>query len=76
MLDAIVADGRARDRVGFKAAGGIRSVADAARYVALVQSAFGSVGPQRFRIGASGLLAELLAALGGTAPASPSPSSY
>jgi deoxyribose-phosphate aldolase len=68
MLDAIVADPRARDVVGFKAAGGIRSVADAARYVALVRSAFGTVTPQRFRIGASGLIGELLAVLGGATP--------
>jgi deoxyribose-phosphate aldolase len=76
MLEAITADPRSRERVGFKAAGGIRSVADAARYIALVQAAFGAVTPQRLRIGASGLLGELLATLGGTPPAAATKAGY
>ncbi len=52
-------------RVGFKAAGGIRTVADAAAYIALVADTLGAVTPQRFRIGASGLLNDIEAVLGG-----------
>jgi deoxyribose-phosphate aldolase len=52
-------------QVGFKAAGGIRSVADAAAYIALVADTLGTVTPQRFRIGASGLLNDIEAVLGG-----------
>jgi deoxyribose-phosphate aldolase len=70
LLDAIVADSRARPGVGFKASGGIRTVADAAIYIALTQAAFGEVTPRRFRIGASSLLADIEAVLGGTAAAS------
>ncbi len=50
---------------GFKAAGGIRSLGDAATYLGLAEATLGAtwVTPQRFRIGASGLLDELLAVL-------------
>ena len=53
--------------VGFKASGGIRSLADATRYLALAEEVMGPgwVRPARFRIGASGLLDAVLAALGG-----------
>lgn len=57
--------------IGFKAAGGIRTVADAALYIGLVRDAFGSVGPARFRIGASGLLDDIEAVLGGGARPAP-----
>ena len=58
---------------GFKASGGVRTVADAAQYIALVRDILGasSVGPARFRIGASGLLDDIEAVLGGTAPGAP-----
>jgi deoxyribose-phosphate aldolase len=59
-------------RVGFKAAGGIRTTADAAAYLALADAILGAgwVTPARFRFGASGLLGELLATRdGGAAPA-------
>jgi deoxyribose-phosphate aldolase len=67
MLDAIAADGGTRDRVGFKPSGGIRTVADAGAYMDLVAAALGSAAlqPARFRIGASGLLNDIEAVLGG-----------
>lgn len=67
LLQAIADDPATRDRVGFKPAGGIRTVADAARYMALVAEILGAdaVNPQRFRIGASGLLDDIHAVLGG-----------
>lgn len=62
MLDAIAADG---GRCGFKAAGGIRTLADAAMYLDLAQSRLGAdwIDPAHFRIGASALFDELVAAL-------------
>jgi deoxyribose-phosphate aldolase len=65
LLQAIADDPAARHRVGFKPAGGIRTVADAARYMALVTEILGAdaVNPQRFRIGASGLLDDINAVL-------------
>jgi deoxyribose-phosphate aldolase len=68
MLGAIAADAAACTRVGFKAAGGIRTVADAALYIGLVATLLGPqvVHPGRFRIGASGLLNDIEAVLGGT----------
>ena len=70
MLKAIAAHARARIRVGFKASGGIRSVADAATYIALCGETLGpqSVGPGRLRIGASSLLDDIEAVLAGAAP--------
>ncbi len=52
---------------GFKASGGIRTVADGARYLSLAESMMGAdwIGRERFRIGASGLLDEVVAALDG-----------
>jgi len=54
-------------RVGFKAAGGVRSLADAATYFALADEILGGgwAEPARFRIGASGLLTEIRRVLGG-----------
>lgn len=74
MLSAIAAHPRGA-AVGFKASGGIRTVADAAGYIALVRGMLGpqALGPQRLRFGASGLLADIERILaGGTAAASPS----
>jgi deoxyribose-phosphate aldolase len=53
-------------RVGFKAAGGIRTTADAAAYLALADMLVepGWASPRRFRFGASGLLDDLLRTLG------------
>lgn len=63
MLAAIRARGA---NAGFKAAGGIRTLAQAAPYVDLVGQALGAeaLDPRRFRIGASALLDEIEAALG------------
>lgn len=51
---------------GFKAAGGIRTVTDAAGYFALADARFGATWatPKRFRLGASSLLADVLRVLG------------
>jgi deoxyribose-phosphate aldolase len=67
MLEAIAADARAKKSVGFKAAGGIRTVADARTYVDLVTQLLGAsaVAPARFRIGASALLGDIQRVLGG-----------
>ena len=69
LLQAVDDNAAARGRVGFKAAGGVRTLADAAVYIALVRGAWGdaAVAPARFRIGASGLLDQIEAFLGGRA---------
>jgi deoxyribose-phosphate aldolase len=68
LLAAIAGDAAARGRVGFKPAGGIRTVADAALYIDLTAQALGAeaVNARRFRIGASGLLSDIEAVLAGT----------
>ncbi len=67
MLGAIAADVGAAKRVGFKPSGGIRSVSDAAVYIALVEEILGAdaLNPQRFRIGASSILGDIEAVLSG-----------
>ncbi|MBC8056886.1 MAG: deoxyribose-phosphate aldolase, partial [Rhizobiales bacterium] len=78
MLNAIAADPR-RDHVGLKASGGIRTVAEATTYFALVENILGAqaLTPQRFRIGASSLLNDIEAVLGSrTAPPPAAPGSY
>ncbi|MHB1273675.1 MAG: deoxyribose-phosphate aldolase [Rhodanobacter sp.] len=62
MLDAIAAAG---GRCGFKAAGGIRTLADAKVYLDLAEARLGGgwSDPAHFRIGASALFAELTAIL-------------
>jgi deoxyribose-phosphate aldolase len=64
MLEAIRAQAAS---VGLKIAGGVRSVEDAARYLAQADAAMGPqwVTPATFRFGASGLLDVLEAALAG-----------
>jgi deoxyribose-phosphate aldolase len=76
MLAAITADAQAKDRAGFKASGGVRRVADAAAYLDLVEAVLGpaALAPSRFRIGASALLDDIEAVLGGRA--GPSAASY
>lgn len=66
VLAAIAAHPVAAGRVGFKPAGGVRTVADAALYIALTAQHLGpaAVCPQRFRIGASGLLGDIETVLG------------
>ncbi len=71
MLNAIRADQASAGRVGFKPSGGIRTVAEAAVYLSLTEEALGEAAlqPTRFRIGASSLLNDIEALLGGqTAP--------
>ena len=71
MLQAIAGTPQAAGRVGFKASGGIRTVADAAVYMALCEALLGphALRPARFRIGASSLLNDIEALLGGRAAA-------
>lgn len=78
MLRVIAADASAATRVGFKAAGGIRSVADAVPYLDLVASVLGdaALGPLRFRIGASALWSDIVAVLEGTAAPGARPAGY
>ena len=68
MLQAIAAHPRGA-AVGFKASGGVRTVADAAAYIALVRQILGEAAltPARLRFGASGLLADIEAVLAGEA---------
>lgn len=79
MLETIAADAHAVQRVGFKPSGGIRTVADAAAYMALHSAALGpqALTPRRFRIGASSILGDIEAILGGDmAPALAPAGSY
>lgn len=79
MLATIAADPHAAGRVGFKASGGIRTVADAALYLALCEQALGrdALRAGRFRIGASSLLDDIEAVLGGrAAPPAVTPGLY
>jgi len=73
MLRAIAADAQARERAGFKASGGIRTVSAAMPYLDAVEQVLGAsaLSPARFRIGASSLLADIEAVLAGAAPATP-----
>jgi deoxyribose-phosphate aldolase len=66
MFECIAATGGG---CGLKVAGGVRTLADALRYLDLAEARMGSewVGPAHFRIGASALLAELTACLGNPA---------
>lgn len=64
MLETI-RDLNVADRVGFKAAGGVKTSEEAAQYLALASSILGQewLNAQHFRFGASSLLANLLATL-------------
>ena len=66
MLDAIHTALFAERRVGFKAAGGIRTLGQAAAYLGLADEIMGPgwATPATFRFGASGLLDAILQALG------------
>lgn len=65
MLKEIKASGL--PAAGFKASGGVRSVLDAAGYIAQTEAALGaaSLNPQRLRFGASGLLTDIESVLSG-----------
>ncbi len=71
MLAAIVehaaADPVTVSRIGFKPSGGIRTVADATTYMTLCSEYLGpqALSPKRFRIGASSILSDIEAILGG-----------
>jgi deoxyribose-phosphate aldolase len=67
MLRQIAGHPAARHTAGFKASGGVRTVADAATYLRLVAEALGpeACRPERFRIGASGLLDDIEAVWAG-----------
>ncbi len=66
MIGAIT---RSKKPVGFKAAGGIRTLADAKTYLAIADEIMGPdwAKPETFRFGASGLLDALLTELSGRA---------
>lgn len=68
MLTAIKESGK---KVGFKAAGGVRTAEEAAEYIALARRIMGAdwVTPENFRFGASSLLNNLLTTLGHTTTA-------
>lgn len=73
LLRGIAGHPSARDHAGLKVSGGIRRVADALPYIALCRQLLGEAAlqPRRFRIGASSLLDDIEAVLGGsTAPVS------
>ena len=78
MLNAIAAHPNGA-RVGFKASGGIRTVADAIVYFRLVEQTLGAeaLAPKRLRLGASSLLNDIEAVLGGAnAPRVTAPGTY
>lgn len=52
----------ARRKAGFKASGGIKTIEDAKKYLVLTQTILGNpwINPERFRIGASSLLDNLI----------------
>jgi len=66
LLDVIAAANRRGLSIGFKASGGIRTIDDAEDYLTLYEQRFGSASASaaNFRIGASGLFKELMAAVG------------
>jgi deoxyribose-phosphate aldolase len=66
LLEVIAAARQRGHSIGFKASGGIRMIDDAQRYLTLYEQRFGadSASASGFRIGASGLFNELMAAVG------------
>jgi len=71
MLQEIAASGLGA--AGFKASGGIRTVADAQVYLGLVEARLGAaaINARRLRFGASGLLNDIEAVLSGTVATAP-----
>jgi deoxyribose-phosphate aldolase len=67
VLIEVIAAARPDRSIGFKASGGIRTIDDALVYLTLYEQKFGpgSASARNFRIGASGLFKELMAAAGG-----------
>ena len=79
LLRAIASSPAAREKVGFKPSGGIRTVADAATYLALTEAWLGpqALQARRFRIGASSVLSDIEAVLSGSAsPQAAGPAAY
>jgi deoxyribose-phosphate aldolase len=70
----VIQDLGVKDRVGFKAAGGVRSTEDASIYLDLADEIMGAgwIDARHFRFGASSLLGNLLKDLGHAADASAS----
>jgi deoxyribose-phosphate aldolase len=66
LMDVIAAAARRGRFIGFKASGGIRTIEDASVYLTLYEQRFGtgSASASNFRIGASVLFKELMAAAG------------
>lgn len=64
--------------VGLKVSGGIRTLAEASRYLTMAEEAMGAgwATPATFRIGASSLHGALMAAIDGAAPAAPAKGGY
>jgi deoxyribose-phosphate aldolase len=75
MLAAIAAHPR-HANVGFKASGGIRTVADARTYIELARATLGLVTPRNFRLGASALLADIVSLLSGAASSGAPPTTF
>ena len=75
MLTAIVENDT---KVGFKAAGGIRTAVDAMAYLKLAENLLGKewISPMQFRFGASGLLADIVATLNGDTAKDTNSSNY
>lgn len=68
ILEVLASLGEDVSPVGFKASGGVRTVADARVYIELAEEIMGEgwVSPDTFRFGASGLLDDILRHLGRT----------
>ncbi len=70
-----IKDMNVENKVGFKASGGVRTAEDAQKYIDIASELFGktwSEHPIKFRIGASGLLDNVLTQLGHTTESSKS----
>ena len=75
MLSVIKANNRC---CGFKAAGGVRTAAEAEQYLSLAEGLLGAdyLTPATFRFGASGLLGNLIAVIGGDQTAATKGTNY
>lgn len=75
---ATIRDKQVADKVGFKAAGGVRSVEEAIQYLTLAEQILGKqyLTAEHFRFGASGLLTNLLDTLGVSSTVASSASHY
>jgi deoxyribose-phosphate aldolase len=78
MLETIKATKNPGRKLGFKAAGGVRTLQQAEFYVGLADEILGQgwATPETFRIGASGLLDDLLKHLGGAPATAGAASTY